>query len=824
MVPPAEISEWHQATLASFETLEAAISVFPEDDEIDFLTQFAISTALELEEAKIQAAEESMPEGVRQQLVEDGCVDDPDATPTAAPTETPTESSDDHGNDINSATAVAVGEAVEGYLGNRDRNDGLVWDDKDAFVVQAEGGRRYLVKLSPISISYDTRDPGQDPRIAVYDSAGQEIARHGEDSAIGELDWQAESAGSYYIVLGDGGSTGSYTLTIFEDDHANTLADATPVAVGVSAEGVVNYENDTDLFVFEAEAGETYKIDVSLGSLSDSWLTLSDFQDDVLAYGTSLDDAVESIAWWKSPSSGSYYVTIGGSSGDTGSYTLTISLSDIIDDHGNDFDSATAVTVGESKEGAVDYSGDNDWFVFDTEGGEVYEIIISLGSLTDSWVGLWDSQQFGLAYNDDYDGTPASRIVVDAPRSGGSYYVVTGGTGGTGSYTLTISLSSLPDDHGSHFDTATSVMVGDSVEGVVDFDGDFDWFVFEAVEGKNYVIDVALGSLSDSEVFLVGSDKEVLAYNDDFGDTLASRITWEAPSSGIFYVITAGDGTGSYTLTISGEADGRGDSAMTQLTDNNFELDASPSWSSDGSRIAFISDRDGDNEIYVMNIDGSGVIQLTDDFASDEDPEWSPDGSRIAFHSDRDGDYEIYVMNADGSGVTQLTDNSDADRGSAWSPDGTRIAFHSDSDGDYEIYVMSADGSGVIQLTDNSYADGRAAWSPGGTRVAFQSDRDGDYEIYVMSADGSGVIRLTDNSYADGGPAWSPDGSRIAFQSDRDGDYEIYVMSADGSGVVQLTDNSYADVASAWSPDGSRIAFHSDRDGDYEIYVITVDS
>ncbi len=551
MVPPAEVTEWHQATLASFETLEAAISLFPEDDKIDFLTRFAISEARQIGEADIQAAEESMSEVVRQKLVEDGCVDDPDATPTATPVETPTESSDDHGNDINSATAVAVGEAVEGYLGNPDRNEGLDWGNKDAFVVQVEGGHRYVVVLSPLSISYDTRDPGQDPRIAVYDSAGHEIARHGEDSAIGQLAWQAESAGKYYVVLGDGGSTGSYTLTISEDDHANTLADATPVTVGVSAEGVVNYENDTDLFVFEAEAGETYKIDVSLGSLSDSWLTLSDSQDDVLAYGTPFNDALNSIAWWQSPSSGRYYVTIGGVK--TGSYTLTISLSDIIDDHGNDFNSATAITVGESKEGAVDYEGDVDLFVFDTAAGEVYEIILSLGSLTDSRVGLWDSQQFLLASNDDYDDTLASRVVVDAPRSGGSYYVGTAGTG-TGSYTLTISLSSLPDDHGGHFDTATSVMVGDSVEGAVDYEGDFDWFVFEAVSGEIYQIDVALGSLLDSEVWLFGSNLETFADNDDYEDTLASRITWEAPSSGSYYVVTAGgNGTGSYTLTITGD-------------------------------------------------------------------------------------------------------------------------------------------------------------------------------------------------------------------------------------------------------------------------------
>ena len=112
-------------------------------------------------------------------------------------------------------------------------------------------------------------------------------------------------------------------------------------------------------------------------------------------------------------------------------------------------------------------------------------------------------------------------------------------------------------------------------------------------------------------------------------------------------------------------------------------------------RIAFVSGRDGDSEIYVMNADGSGVSRLTDNPGRDWNPRWSPDGGRIAFTSDRDGDSEIYVMNADGSGVSRLTDNSADDHNPSWSPDGGRIAFNSDRDGGWEIYVMNADGSGV---------------------------------------------------------------------------------------------------------------------------------
>jgi Tol biopolymer transport system component len=240
-------------------------------------------------------------------------------------------------------------------------------------------------------------------------------------------------------------------------------------------------------------------------------------------------------------------------------------------------------------------------------------------------------------------------------------------------------------------------------------------------------------------------------------------------------------------------------------------------------RIAFLSGRDGNGEIYVMNADGSDQTRLTDNPANDFFPAWSPDGTRIAFESARDGNREIYVMNADGSGQANLTGSPADDIDPAWSPDGTRIAFNSNRDGNGEIYVMNADGSSQTRLTDNPADDLEPAWSPDGTRIAFQSGRGGNFEIYVMNADGSNQTRLTDNPADDGGPAWSPDGTRIAFESVRDGNHETYVMNADGSSQANLTNNPAEDGGPAWSPDGSRIAFHSNRDGNFEIYMMNAD-
>jgi Tol biopolymer transport system component len=145
-------------------------------------------------------------------------------------------------------------------------------------------------------------------------------------------------------------------------------------------------------------------------------------------------------------------------------------------------------------------------------------------------------------------------------------------------------------------------------------------------------------------------------------------------------------------------------------------------WSADGRKIVFVSNRGGragctwqtgcNQDVYVMNADGSGQSNLTRNPGRDDDPVWSPDGRRIAFQSRRDGNTEVYVMNADGTRQRNLTRNPAQDRAPAWSPDGRQIAFQSRRDGNYELYVMNADGSGQRNLTRNRTNDGSLAWSP----------------------------------------------------------------------------------------------------------------
>ena len=260
--------------------------------------------------------------------------------------------------------------------------------------------------------------------------------------------------------------------------------------------------------------------------------------------------------------------------------------------------------------------------------------------------------------------------------------------------------------------------------------------------------------------------------------------------------------------------------AMTRLTDNGI----APSWSPDGSRIAFLSQRDGSPfpNVYVMNADGSNQTLLS--IASAEDPlVWSPDGTRIAFTCDQD----ICMVHADGSNQAQLAKDAGYP---IWSPDGTRIAFMANRRDGLNIYMMDADGSNQTQLTKSS-ASGTwsavPAWAPDGSRIAFTSDRDGKYKLYVMSADGSqqtdlGVIC---GAFSACTATWSPDSSQIAFMTvdplDRQAPPKVYRVNADGSNLMSLADvhaNSRPSFP-VWSPDGKRIAFQNLN----TVYVINAD-
>lgn len=262
-------------------------------------------------------------------------------------------------------------------------------------------------------------------------------------------------------------------------------------------------------------------------------------------------------------------------------------------------------------------------------------------------------------------------------------------------------------------------------------------------------------------------------------------------------------------------------------------------------KIVFVSNRDGNAEIYAMDAEGGNQTRLTNNFGqvNEDFPAWSPDGTKIAFVSNRDGNEEIYVMDADGRHQARLTDNNARDYYPEWSPDGQRIAFVSNRDNDvYKICFMNSDGSEQTCLADTQLGTffpeslatserGRLqshemsiSWSPDGRRLAFSSAWDINSRIAVMNLDGSFEIALTEN-VGDFSPDWSPDGQKIVYASTREGYGNIHVINADGSDQTQLTKGEYgiAFRSPSWSADGRRIVFYTNRDGNYQIYVMNAD-
>jgi len=247
----------------------------------------------------------------------------------------------------------------------------------------------------------------------------------------------------------------------------------------------------------------------------------------------------------------------------------------------------------------------------------------------------------------------------------------------------------------------------------------------------------------------------------------------------------------------------------------------------DGTKIAFSSVRGVNQDIWVMNADGTSPTNLTNDPASDSTPSFSPDRKFIAFTSFRNGNSDIYVMNADGSGQTRLTDDPATDVTPSFSPDGTKIAFASFRHGNSDIWVMDVDlkaqpptASEPTKLTNGV----TPAFSPDGT-IAFSSFRDANRDIYVMDvADPLHPKRLTFDEADDRFPAFSPDGTKIAFARGVTlGNRDIWVMdAADGSGQWNLTDDPADDVQPTYSLDGTKIAFASNRPN-WEIYVMAAD-
>jgi TolB protein len=241
------------------------------------------------------------------------------------------------------------------------------------------------------------------------------------------------------------------------------------------------------------------------------------------------------------------------------------------------------------------------------------------------------------------------------------------------------------------------------------------------------------------------------------------------------------------------------------------------------SRIAFVSENEGNKEIYLMDYDGRRIRRLTSSGTINLSPVWSPDGQELAFTSWRGRQPGVYVMSAEGELRVLRTVGGELSSAPDWSPDGKRIAYSSDVDGNTEIYVLDRPTGRNRRLTYNRAIDTAPAFSPNGRELAFTSDRSGSPQIYVMDTDGLNVRRLSwEGSYSDS-PAWSPRGDRLAYATRLDGRFHIVVLDIESGRVARLTRGGHNNENPRWSPDGRHLVFASDRRGAYHIYTMGAD-
>jgi eukaryotic-like serine/threonine-protein kinase len=266
---------------------------------------------------------------------------------------------------------------------------------------------------------------------------------------------------------------------------------------------------------------------------------------------------------------------------------------------------------------------------------------------------------------------------------------------------------------------------------------------------------------------------------------------------------------------------------VTPLTDSN-KVEKNPKLSPDKSQILFVSNRDGNNEIYVMNFDGSNVRRLTNNKTEEINANWSPDGSRIVFESSTQMGVEsdVWIMNADGANQQNLTNYPGQDMRPVFSPDGARIAFGSNRNlndrREANVWIMNADGTNVKQLTTGAEFESDPNFSPDGEKIAFtKSMAGGVFDIWLMNADGTKQTNLTATDTSDEAlPVFSPDGTKIVYSTNFESfspRYDLWVMSAKGDERRRVTSHPANDLEAVWLSD-TKLIFQSNRTQNYKIY------
>lgn len=240
------------------------------------------------------------------------------------------------------------------------------------------------------------------------------------------------------------------------------------------------------------------------------------------------------------------------------------------------------------------------------------------------------------------------------------------------------------------------------------------------------------------------------------------------------------------------------------------------------TKVVFVSNRDGNSEIYMMDYDGSRARRITYNDYIDVLPSWSADNEKILYTSYKKNNPDLYMFNIY-TGKTEVISSTKANYAADWSKEGDLLVYTSTKTGNAEIYVRNMKTGKEKRLTFNPAIDTTPCWSPTGTEIAFTSQRSGTPQIYIMDSEGTNVRRIThDGSYHDS-PAWSPDGTRLAYVSRIESRFDIYVYNLKNNTIIKLTEESGRNENPAWSPDGRHLVFASNRSGSYQLYSVDYD-
>ncbi len=558
---------------------------------------------------------------------------------------------DDYGDTLEEAEPVDVGDVGVVVQGSLDYAF-----DLDVFSFEAEEQGFYVIDVALKTLP--------DSVVLLFDSDGTRIGRN-DDYGRGRgsrMYWTAPAAGSYYVGVGAPirNSTGSYALTVAfaptaddDDDHGRSSERATTLTLGEPMAGELEMAHDIDSFVFEAEVGLIYEIEVALGTLPDSFLDLRRFNGRDEVFNDDFGDTRASRIVWKAPQSGRYVASVAGRG--TGTYSLTARASAVVDDHGDSGSDATSVALGRSVAGALDHHGDIDVFEFQAEADAFYELDLALGTLS-NWIAIvaLDSSRAAdpdlgaiLAYQDEDGGLPDSRLVWQAPASGDAQLQLFG-RGQPGTYRLSVRRLWIADDHGNAPSDASRLYVSRVSEGAREYDNDLDVFVFEAEANARYRIDVSPSTLFATHVTLENASRQRLAAERNNAGSRGRPLFWQARESGSYYVVVGGSGRGTYTMSVS------------EVVDDHANTTAGATSLTIGTAAVGSVDHDYDSDVFAFEAragvfyeigvelgtlsDSLLILEGEDGEELDRDDDYQEQqASRIFWHAQSDGQHYVRV-------------------------------------------------------------------------------------------------------------------------------------------------------------------------------------